>query len=285
MSGAAFLRIKKLKGGSTTLSAARHNRRDIQRECGASASIDPTRSRLNETLIGLPTAADVALSAKNKLRMAGITKLRKDAVMALEFVFSLPANCGFADTPYFQDCVDWTAANFGGIENILSADIHRDESKPHCHILLLPLLKGRMVGSDLMGNRRTLAAHHASFQQAVGLKYGLKAAPAKLVGQTKAHCVTAVLHHLKNSRDPALKSLIWPEIRESIERDPGPAMASLGIEIATPRRKLKTMTEIFTSPGKGAKSEHNPIGFGLASTHQNLCSVGFAETSPSEVSA
>jgi len=47
MSGAAILRIKKLKGGGIITVAARHNRRVIQAELGAAGSIDPTRSHLN----------------------------------------------------------------------------------------------------------------------------------------------------------------------------------------------------------------------------------------------
>ena len=52
MSGAAILRIKKLTGSGIIGKAARHNKRTIQAEMGASSSIDPTRSHLNETLMG-----------------------------------------------------------------------------------------------------------------------------------------------------------------------------------------------------------------------------------------
>ena len=96
MSGAAFLRIKKLKGGGIITVAARHNRRVIQAEIGASKTIDSTRSGLNETLEGPPTAADVGQLAKDLMKAAGVTRLRKDAVMALEIVFSLPP--GHLDT-------------------------------------------------------------------------------------------------------------------------------------------------------------------------------------------
>ena len=50
MSGAAFLRLKKLKGSGIIGKAARHNRRVIQAELGATGSIDPARSHLNETV-------------------------------------------------------------------------------------------------------------------------------------------------------------------------------------------------------------------------------------------
>ena len=93
MSGAAFLRLKKLTGGGHIAVAARHNRRAIQAEVGASASIDSTRSGLNETLQGPPTADDVAQLAKDLMRAAGVgvtRKIAKNQVMGLELVFSLP---------------------------------------------------------------------------------------------------------------------------------------------------------------------------------------------------
>jgi hypothetical protein len=275
MSGAAFMRIKRLKGGGIILAAARHNRRVIQTEMGGSGSIDPTRSFLNETLLGPPSAQDVAQLAKDRMRYAGITKLRKDAVMGLEFVFSLPIAHGLNDHAYFADCVDWVAHQFGGRENILSADVHRDEPNPHCHILLLPLIAGRMVGSDLMGGKKKLQAHQKDFHDAVASRHGLRKAPDRLTHQQKASCAQAVIQWLRNSRDSAMASALWTQFREAIERDPAPAMLALGINPPTPPKQKKTMAQIFTSPGKGPRQE-NPIGFELNGQGRTLCSVGFA---------
>ena len=114
VSGAAFLRIKKLKGSGIITVAARHNRRVIQAEMGATGSIDPTRSSLNETLVGPLTAADVGQLAKDLMTAAGVTRLRKDAVMGLEIVFSLPPGHAVDDRAYFIDCSRWAGGYFGG---------------------------------------------------------------------------------------------------------------------------------------------------------------------------
>ena len=74
MSGVAILRIKRLKGGGIITVAARHNRRVIQAEMGATGSIDPTRSNLNETLMGPPTAEDVGKLAKTLMAAARVGK-------------------------------------------------------------------------------------------------------------------------------------------------------------------------------------------------------------------
>ena len=70
MSTAAFFRLKKLTGGGIIARAARHNRRVIQAEFGATGSIDPARTHLNETLIGPALADDVAHLARDKMRAA-----------------------------------------------------------------------------------------------------------------------------------------------------------------------------------------------------------------------
>jgi hypothetical protein len=275
MSGAAFLRIKKLKGGGIITVAARHNRRVIQAEVGASGSIDSTRSHLNETLQGPLTAADVGQRAKELIGAAGVVKPRKDAVMALEIVFSLPPGHRIDDRAFFSDSASWAGAYFGGAQNILSVDIHRDEGAPHCHVLLVPLLNNRLAGSDMVGNRQTLLAMQSHFHDAVSSRYGLSKAPARLSGTTKQAAASAVLQSLRETSDTALRSKVWATLREVIETDPGRFMLALGITLDAPKKSLKTMAQIFTGKGKGATKETNPIGFGAPAKKQTLCSVGF----------
>lgn len=275
MSGAAFLRLKKLKGKSIIAVAARHNRRAIQAEVGASASIDPSRSQLNETLHGPATAEGVAQLASQRLRDARVGKLRKDAVMAVEAIFSLPKGSGLDERQYFENCASWTALNFGGQQNVLSVDIHRDEAAPHCHVLIMPMVNGKMVGSDMVGNRRRLLELQQDFHRAVAARYGLRKAPARLAGAAKQGAVSAVLGSLKRAADGAMRSQVWPTIRDAIESDPAPYVMALGIELDPPKKKLRTMAQIFTSPGKGGK---NPIGFAHRPEPRTLCTVGVAPT-------
>ena len=280
MSGAAFLRIKKLKGGGIITVAARHNRRIIQAEIGASGSIDPTRSFLNETLVGPSTAADVGQLAKDLMTAAGVVKLRKDAVMGLEIVFSLPPGHRLDDKAYFTDCAAWAGAYFGGASNILSADVHRDEAAPHCHVLLLPLIEGRMIGNKIVGGKQMLLALQKDFHAAVASKFGLSKAPARLSGSTKQAGAKAVLQKLRETSDGALQSVAWAVIREAVERDPAPYLLALGIELATPEKKLRTSTAIFTSKGKGKAKEINAIAFAPPEKDRRLCSVAFTPKPP-----
>ena len=277
MGATGFLRLKKLRGSGIIAAAARHNRRAIQADVGGTASIDPARSGLNETLHGPATADDVAQLAVKRLRDAGIRKLRKNAVVGLEIVFSLPVGTRVDDRSYFADCAAWTALNFGGQDNILTVDIHRDEAAPHCHVLILPMINNRMVGSDMVGNRAKLLQMQQDFHRDVAARHGLRKAPARLAGATKQRAVAAVLERLQAAADGAVISVAWATIRDAIERDPAPFLATMAIELEPPKKKLRTMTQIFTSPGKG-KTNDNPIGFARAPKPETLSCVGVAET-------
>lgn len=266
MSGAAFLRIKKLKGGGIITVAARHNRRVIQAEIGATGSIDPTRSHLNETLQGPSTAADVGQLAKDLMAAAGVVKLRKgtsqtSAVSGIEIVFSLPQDHDVDDRVYFVECCAWTTLWFEGAP-ILSADIHRDEAQTHCHVLLLPLVNNHMVGSDLVGNKPKFLKMQRDFHDKVASRFGLQKAPDRLHGPQKSAAVAKVLQSLKEASDPVLGSLVWATVRENIERDPAPYLMAMGVDLPKPKpKKLKTMAQTFTGVGRGGKTEQpSPIG-------------------------
>lgn len=278
MSGAGVMRVKKLKGGGIITAAARHNKREIQAEMGAAGSIDPTRSHLNYAIAGPSAADDVSQLAKELMTAAGVVKLRKDAVRALEIVFSLPADFAIDDRAYFTACAEWAGLAFGGV--ILSVDVHRDEAAPHCHVLLLPLIDGRMDGSNLLGGKQKLMALQKDFYLRVSSRHGLSKAPARLTGTAKEAGAKALLQHLRDTADPVLKSPGWPAYRDAIEAAPASFLLAYGLELATTEKKLRTFTQIMTSKGKGPAKEPNPIGFTPPAKEQTLCSVGFTPKPP-----
>lgn len=275
MSGAGFLRIKKLKGQSIIKKAAGHNKRSIPTD----EKVDPKRTHLNYAIDGPATAGDVAQLAKDLMAAAGLNEIRKDAVRGIEIVFSLARNHQLNERDYFTNCATWAALYYGGV--ILSIDVHKDESAPHCHLILLPLVNGRMVGNKLIGYVKELSAMQAQFHLEVASKYGLSKSPPKLTGEAKEAAVKAVLEKMRETGDKALQSAVWAVIRDSIESDPAPFVAAMGIELQAPKKKLRTMAQIFTSKGKGKSKEGlNTIAFAPSKKEQRLCSVAFAGTAP-----
>lgn len=292
MSAAAFLRVKKLTGAGIIKAAAMHNRRAIAAELGAASHIDASRCALNVSMEGPDTPQAVAELAQSLLDAAGVGKLRKDAVRAVEAVFSLPPDGGGVDpAAYFARCVEWARTAFGPV---LSADAHHDEAAPHLHVLCLPLVGGRMVGSDLVGGPSRLRAMLNDFHARVAQGFGLKRGAAKLSGSTREDAAAAVLAHLRAIGDPVLKSALWPVVRDTIERDPRRFAEALGFEVgsaSTASKPAKSFTTIMTGKGKGARTHaeadrrdralmtRKPIGFEAVGEMLEVVETGPVQTS------
>jgi Plasmid recombination enzyme len=257
-----FLAFEKLKGGGRVLAAARHNKRELQNERGAASHIDARRSSSNYCLAGEVTARGIDTVAKQKLSDAGVTKLRKDAVRAIEAVFSLPSKSEINHRAYFTDCTRWMGERFG-IANVLSSDVHLDEAAPHCHVLFVPLVDGRMRGSDLLGGRARLAELANDFHANVATLYGLPRRAPKLAGVGKRALAEMIVKRLLSDSDAATTSRLWQSIREAIENDPEPFAAQLGID--TPRLEIKpkrkSFVETMTGTGQRTTEDDNRIGF------------------------
>lgn len=298
MRGTAFVSISKLSGNGRLLQAARHNRRTLALEVDVAGSIDPERSHLNETLYGPPTPEAVAAHAKRLMKEAlGSRTIRKDAILGIELLFSLPYNHSLPDDrPYFERCFQWAADEFGGIANILSVDIHRDEASPHCHVLVLPLLDGHLKGAKMLGYKPAFAERQARFHEQVAQPFGLGKAPGELSASQRKIAAQSVRQCLEERQDAALCSATWLAIRQAIETNPLPYLQLLGLPIpeSSVRRRQKTMAQIFTSPGKGPKVERNPKNFARASpgggtadlrcdTTRSLSCVDFAKKGHTDI--
>jgi hypothetical protein len=152
--------------------AAMHNLREFVAATGAPAHIDPSKTCRNYLLRGPGCAAEVDALAIALRHDAGVNKYRKDATMAVEVLVSLPYQSGVHEDVYFSQAVAWAETYFQA--PVLSAVVHLDEAAPHCHILILPLIAGRLNGGRLAGGPAKLRAMHEDFYQAVGRHFGLK---------------------------------------------------------------------------------------------------------------
>lgn len=249
---ALFMSLKKQHGAGIIKVCAVHNMRTDAAEVTANPNIDPCRSHLNVRLAGPDTPEGVAKLAQTLMDAAGVGKVRSTAVRCIEVVFSLHPGSPVADeTGYFRACAAWAEETFGPV---LSADVHNDESTPHAHILCLPLVNGRMQGSDLVGIGKRFDAVNESFFIEVAKPFGL-IRPARLTAAEKKAAAGAVLSHLKRTGDAALKSQAWGAIRACIEGNPAPFLAALGIEAPqAPDRPARSFVDIMTSRGKGART-------------------------------
>jgi len=281
------LRIKKLKGSNIIAVAARHNLREIQAENGADSHIDASRTHLNDILKGAGCAVDVAAQAVSRMEQAKV-KRRKNEVLGLEVLFSLPLSSGIAEQQFFADSVVWAEVYFE--VPILSAIIHNDEAAPHCHVIMLPLFDGRMIGSGLVGNKQRLKALQTDFHAKVGQQYGLKRGePVKRhSAAARSKAADSVIDDMRKALRGIDEPTFWDAMRDTITENPAALMAYFGIEFENPKQPKQTFSGIMTKKFKPEKPIGNgkhskPIGNEAvicAPKVQSLSCVGFANSTP-----
>lgn len=240
---------------------ARHNLREIVAERGADSHIDVERINDNYIIAGASTAAGVAEYERELLADACLSKsLRKDAVRALELVFSLPPDTTIDHRAYFAAAFDWARQYYDA--PILSAVVHLDESAPHCHVVLLPLVDGKMDGSKLFGNHDKFIATLEDFYQQVVSKYGLpRQVPRKRLGAAiRQGLAISMLAAIKANAGTLNEPVIKDALIALMAANPERLAIALGIDIPEPKKKKpKTFVEIMTKPQKPEKSK--PKGF------------------------
>lgn len=236
--------VNNARGG--LLPALRHNKRDLPER----GHIDTSRSHLNYALTPMSDPKAIDKHVRMTLLEHDITP-RANAVMAIEVIFSLPENRRDRDnTAFFSDCCVWVSQMIDG--ELLSFDIHLDESAPHAHALILPLLDGALQGRKIMGGKANVMRLRNAFFEQVGSLHGLTKGK-RLSGNDRAklaHDVQAAL-----SNDPIVKSKIWTLVNDGIKRDPQPYANLLGVALNKQRKPSRSFAAIMTSKGKGNHKE------------------------------
>lgn len=260
----------------TLLEAARHNLREIQAEQGAAGHIDPRRSYLNRVMAGPSTAAAVQAMAFDLMAAAGVVvaKLRRDHSQAIEAVFSLPSGSAIEPGRYFAGALDWLKDALP--LPVLSAVVHHDESAVHLHVLLLPLMNGKHVGSSPIERTPLKRLREGFFSQVAG-PAGLQRQAAKLRGTVKQWAMAAVMRECERQGLPEKSGRLWSVFSAAMERNPLDALQALGIDLDSIRPPDEQ------SQGNPIGIAPNPIGFeNGAANHRTLSCVGFAERSPTK---
>lgn len=275
--GAHFLAVKPLSVKTTRASCAdavilnvmRHNARELQAEIGvgADSGIDASRIHLNVTLHGPATADGVVSAARDAMREHGIVAPRKNATLGIEIVASLPAGLLIDHLAYFRDTAAWAQQHYR--VPLLSAIVHNDESSPHLHLVLLPVRDGKLVGSELLGNRATMKAMQKDFHEQVAKQYGLRMPAAK-----KRHSAAQRAAGIALLRDTlqansglterAIDALLVPHAK-----NPEPLLVALGLAMPAPVVKgsfVATMTRKVRPESPDRIYKKSPIGHLRAQT-------------------
>lgn len=140
--GYAVLHMEKTAGTDSGMSA--HIERTISPK-----NADPSRTHLNRELVRFPDEVRNRTEAiQHRLDTAGLTrKIGKNQVRAIRVLLTgspqdmkLIGQNGRLDE-WCDDNLKWLRETFGK-ENIVSAVLHMDETTPHIHATLVPIVKG-----------------------------------------------------------------------------------------------------------------------------------------------
>lgn len=150
----AILRVGKIKMANVN-AAAFHNLR--LRE---TFNADPERKNQNKILVG---SKDLKDDLKNHLAKNGIEKFRKDAVVLAEVL--LTATPEFFKTAKKMEIEDWERANVNFLkekygEDLLQAVIHYDETTPHLHAMICPIVRDTNGPRLCMKDHKHLSGKH-----------------------------------------------------------------------------------------------------------------------------
>jgi hypothetical protein len=159
--------------------ALKHNLREIVADRGPYGNIDPCKIACNYILHGSDTSVAAMADAAQIVSTADTRgrKLRSDTLWGIEVVFTALPRADADLRSYFADCTKWAAEAFK--VPVLSSVVHLDQGAPHCHVLLVPLIAGKMNGGKVYGHWPKLVARLSSFHEAVGKRYGLNLARLK----------------------------------------------------------------------------------------------------------
>lgn len=200
-----ILRMEKIKNRQQLKSAVAHNFRTMP-----VPNADPEKLELNLSSNHSKSFVDVVSRMENNFFKHNIEP-RANSVQAVEFVLSASPEF-FKSDSYNQK--DWLNQNLRffknrfGDDNILSCNVHFDESTPHIHIIITPITKdGRLSCKDLLGGKQKLSQLQTDYAKAMlpfNLKRGIEKSTAK---HTTIKQFYALANKIKKLNKEQLKQL------------------------------------------------------------------------------
>lgn len=176
--GYAILRIAKRKTTSATKGMVEHALRETEvanAVAGAPKPIVLAGARTAQE--AMQTLAQGIALAKAKGGPQGYTKASTPALDILVTTSREDMQRMTLDEQddYFKRALKFIASKFGGMANVLTAAIHRDETTPHMQVLVMPLDRttNRFSSGKMLGGPTDLRKMQDAFHAACGAPFGL----------------------------------------------------------------------------------------------------------------
>ena len=184
----------------------RENERDENYKSKKNPQIDKARTPNNYHIIGR-TETYLSYIDKRIKELAPKRKIKDDAVLINSFILGSDGEffsklSEEQQKEFFRDCTMCFAERYGE-ENIISAVVHKDETNPHMHLNLIPVLDGRLCSKKLF-DRKALRELQTDFHEKVGKKWGLQRGK---IG-SKAEHLDTVAFKLKKMKEEAVTAIL-----------------------------------------------------------------------------
>lgn len=151
--------MQKFKAGNMT---GLENHVERKTDHHSNKDIDPERSHLNYSVLARPAEGSLKKRVDARIAEGRTAKraVRSDAVLVNEWVVSSDRkffeNLDAEQTrQFFQDAYSWFADRYG-TENIPYATVHMDETTPHMHMGVIPLMAGRLSAKKVFDRHELL---------------------------------------------------------------------------------------------------------------------------------
>lgn len=140
--------------------------------------IDYSKTKENYTLKERPNKTYNQI-IKERIESLELKKaVRKDAVVMCSFVVTsdkdfFEKNGEQVERYYFNKAYEFIKNKYGE-ENIISAEVHKDETTPHLHINFIPVTKDNRLSAKSLFDRKSLKQLQDDFHQQVSMQFGLE---------------------------------------------------------------------------------------------------------------
>ena len=238
-----FANVLRLKGHTRTLDLAeRHNCRKIAQEIGGYGGIDGRRTAQNLDLVALngrsyeEIVLDFLRSKGFDLNHYSFRKSNRG--YAVEMIFSVTSGhqCDF--NAMYSDSLGWLRGYYPEC-HIVHAVVHHDEDTPHMHVILVPILNGRLDADSIRGFKGISKKRNLSLFEFLDKRYGLTF-PVYLKGAEKKAGAGLAIKHYRKLPEAEIKRVLDEPILKSIYARPEPYLYALGISYDEVLASMKT---------------------------------------------
>jgi len=165
-----IMRMAKIKSKRDVVMTLQHNTRER-----IPVNADPEKTKKNLIYGG------TTLESMSRFEGLMPEKIRSNAVMAVELVFTASPDFNGNWGGYLQSALSWGLETFGidpekkDIRPAINYAVHHDESTPHLHLLVVPLKDGKLNAKSFIGGSRDrMAELQNDFYEKVGKKFELE---------------------------------------------------------------------------------------------------------------